>query len=122
VARNFPNSRRTITAPRKHYLWLWFLWLGGFYAVWAWLIFGHGQWPVAKARWPMALSMALGSCVVGSTPMGGGTVGFRCWCFFVVLGAPLGAFMVDLVGRKPTLLFVAVLCVGQFIWTCMTEH
>ena len=40
----------------------------------------------------------------------------------VALGAPLGAFMVDLVGRKPTLVFVAVLCVGQFVWTCYTER
>jgi hypothetical protein len=40
----------------------------------------------------------------------------------VALGAPLGAFMVDLIGRKPTLLFVAVLCVGQFLWTCYTER
>ena len=28
----------------------------------------------------------------------------------------------DLIGRKPTLLFVAVLCVGQFVWTCYTER
>jgi uncharacterized membrane protein YfcA len=40
----------------------------------------------------------------------------------VALGAPLGAFMVDLIGRKPTLFFVAVLCVGQFVWTCYTER
>jgi uncharacterized membrane protein YfcA len=40
----------------------------------------------------------------------------------VCLGAPLGAFMVDLIGRKPTLLFVAVLCVGQFVWTCYAER
>lgn len=35
----------------------------------------------------------------------------------VALGAPLGAIVVELVGRKPTLLVVACLCVGQFIWT-----
>ncbi len=40
----------------------------------------------------------------------------------VALGAPLGAFAVDLIGRKPTLLFVAVLCVGQFLWTCYAER
>ena len=39
----------------------------------------------------------------------------------VALGAPLGAFVVAYVGRKPTLLFVAVLCVGQFVWTCHSE-
>lgn len=40
----------------------------------------------------------------------------------VALGAPLGVFVVNVVGRKPTLLFVAVLCVGQFIWTCSIER
>jgi uncharacterized membrane protein YfcA len=40
----------------------------------------------------------------------------------VALGAPLGVFAVELVGRKPTLLFVAVLCVGQFVWTCWVER
>jgi hypothetical protein len=40
----------------------------------------------------------------------------------VALGAPLGVFMVELIGRKPTLLFVAVLCVGQFVWTCVAER
>lgn len=40
----------------------------------------------------------------------------------VCLGAPLGAFMVDLIGRKPTLIFVAILCVGQFGWTCYAER
>ena len=27
-----------------------------------------------------------------------------------------------MIGRKPTLLFVAVLCVGQFVWTCYAEQ
>lgn len=40
----------------------------------------------------------------------------------VCLGAPLGAFVVTLIGRKPTLFFVAILCVGQFAWTCYTER
>lgn len=40
----------------------------------------------------------------------------------VALGAPLGVLIVGLVGRKPTLLFVAVLCVGQYIWTCINER
>ena len=39
----------------------------------------------------------------------------------VAFGAPLGAFMVDLIGRKPTLMFVAILCVGQLVWTLHEE-
>ncbi len=40
----------------------------------------------------------------------------------VILGAPLGAFVVGLIGRRTTLLFVAVLCVVQFAWTCYHER
>ncbi|MFU2511518.1 sulfite exporter TauE/SafE family protein [Pseudoalteromonas sp. ASV78] len=40
----------------------------------------------------------------------------------VALGAPLGVFIVAKIGRKPTLLVVAALCVGQFIWTLFSEQ
>lgn len=40
----------------------------------------------------------------------------------VALGAPLGAFVVGFIGRRPTLLFVAVLCVMQFAWACYHER
>jgi hypothetical protein len=40
----------------------------------------------------------------------------------VALGAPLGAYVVDLIGRRPTLLFVAALCVAQFVWMCVAER
>ncbi len=39
----------------------------------------------------------------------------------VALGAPLGAFVVDRVGRAPTLIFVSILCIGQFVWTVSDE-
>lgn len=39
----------------------------------------------------------------------------------VALGAPLGAMMVNLLPRAPTLLFVSALCVGQFVWTIVQE-
>ena len=40
----------------------------------------------------------------------------------VALGAPMGVFVVNIVGRKPTLRFVAILCIGQFLWTCSTAR
>lgn len=40
----------------------------------------------------------------------------------VVLGAPLGAFVVGMIGRRTTLLFVAILCVAQFAWACYHER
>ena len=39
----------------------------------------------------------------------------------VALGAPLGAYIVALIGRKPTLFVVAFLCVLQFVWTIHSE-
>ncbi|WP_264193087.1 sulfite exporter TauE/SafE family protein [Microbulbifer aggregans] len=39
----------------------------------------------------------------------------------VALGAPLGVFVVGLIGRTPTLLAVALLCVVQFVWACVSE-
>ncbi|MCP5109372.1 MAG: sulfite exporter TauE/SafE family protein, partial [bacterium] len=38
------------------------------------------------------------------------------------LGAPLGAWMVQLLPRAPTLWLVSALCVGQFLWTCFHER
>jgi hypothetical protein len=40
----------------------------------------------------------------------------------VALGVPLGAFAVALIGRKPALIFLAVLCVTQFVSTCYAER
>lgn len=39
----------------------------------------------------------------------------------VALGAPLGVFIVEIIGRRPILSFVALLCIGQFVWTCTAE-
>jgi hypothetical protein len=39
----------------------------------------------------------------------------------VALGAPLGAFIVDKIGRTPTLFVVSLLCIGQFVWTMSNE-
>ena len=36
--------------------------------------------------------------------------------------APLGALAVRRIGRRPTLLVVSVLCVGQFLWTLYHER
>lgn len=101
--------RSHLARPRKHYLWIWFIWLACFYLVWAWLVFGRGNWPVAKAHWPMALSMALGSYVAGSTPMGGGTVGFPVLVLFFKMPATLGrdfSFAVQSIGMVSAAIFI----------------
>jgi uncharacterized membrane protein YfcA len=40
----------------------------------------------------------------------------------VALGAPFGALVVNRLGRRPTLFFVSLLCVGQFVWTLVHER
>jgi hypothetical protein len=40
----------------------------------------------------------------------------------VAVGAPLGAIIVELIPRKPTLLIVSALCIVQFVWTLVDER
>lgn len=99
----------TIRAPRKQYIWVWLLWLVAFYATWSWLVFGHDRWETAKAHWPIALAMAMGSYVAGSTPMGGGTVGFPILVLLFSLPATLGrdfSFAVQSIGMTSASIFI----------------
>ena len=54
----------------------WLVWLAGFYAVWISIVFVGNHWQTLVEHWGIALTMAIGSYAAGSTPMGGGTVGF----------------------------------------------
>ena len=65
----------TDARPAPKY-WIFLLWLAAFYLGWAALVQLGGYWDTVLAHWPIALSMAFGSYFAGSTPMGGGTVGF----------------------------------------------
>jgi uncharacterized membrane protein YfcA len=93
-------------APR---LWIWFLWLGLFYAVWSWIVFGGARWGDVVAHWPIALAMAAGSYVAGSTPMGGGTVGFPILVLLFDQPASLGrdfSFAVQSIGMTSASIFI----------------
>ena len=99
----------TIQAPRKQHLWVWFFWLVAFYGTWSWLVFGHGRWGVVVEHWPIALTMMLGSYVAGSTPMGGGTVGFPILVLLFELPATLGrdfSFAVQSIGMTSAAIFI----------------
>lgn len=101
-------SGSTLPAPGKN-LWPWLLWLTAFYSGWAWLTFGHGMWEETKAHWPMTVAMALGSYVAGSTPMGGGTVGFPVLVLLFGLPATLGrdfSFAVQSIGMTSATIFI----------------
>lgn len=104
-----PENAVTIQKPLKTYLWVWLLWLAGFYAAWLWLVIGLGYWPDAKEHWPIALAMALGSYAAGSTPMGGGTVGFPVLVLLFDMPASLGrdfSFAVQSIGMVSASIFI----------------
>lgn len=99
----------TIHPPLKQRLWIWLLWLAGFYAVWLYLVAGLGYWPTAVAHWPMAVAMAIGSYAAGSTPMGGGTVGFPVLVLLFELPASLGrdfSFAIQSIGMTSAAIFI----------------
>ena len=103
------SSTVTILPPRKQSLRVWFLWLAGFYATWLWLVVVRGGWEDAKAHWPIAVAMALGSYVAGSTPMGGGTVGFPVLVLLFDTPASLGrdfSFAVQSIGMTSASIFI----------------
>lgn len=99
----------SIRVERKRRLWIWLLWLAGFYSVWAWLVFGHDRWGVVTAHWPIAVAMTMGSYVAGSTPMGGGTVGFPILVLLFGLPATMGrdfSFAVQSIGMTSAGIFI----------------
>ncbi len=98
----------TPARPRPR-LWIWFTWLALFYSAWAALVFGQVGWATVTEHWPMALAMAFGSYVAGSTPMGGGSVGFPVLVLLFDLPATLGrdfSFAVQSIGMTSASIFI----------------
>ena len=76
--------------PKRRSLRPFYAWLALFYLAWLTLVLLGGYLATAIEHWPMALAMAAGSYVAGSTPMGGGTVGFPVLVLLMDLPATLG--------------------------------
>lgn len=90
------------------------IWLLLFYLGWLTLVLVGGYQSTVLAHWPMAAAMAAGSYVAGSTPMGGGTVGFPILVLLMDLPASLGrdfSFAIQSVGM--TSASVYILCSRQ---------
>ena len=87
------------------------------YVVWAWIVFAHpGRWEAVRSHWPIAIAMAFGSFIAGSTPLGGGSVGFPILVLMFGLPARLGrdfSFAAQSVGMVSASIFV--LARGQSI-------
>lgn len=65
-------------------------WAAGFLVVWLGLVSVGGHWGTVAQHWPIAAAMAAGSYFAGSTPMGGGTVGFPVLVLLFDMPASLG--------------------------------
>ncbi|MEZ5399885.1 MAG: sulfite exporter TauE/SafE family protein [Bryobacteraceae bacterium] len=87
----------------------WLGWVAAFYVVWAILTFGFGYWGHVKENWPIAAAMALGSYVAGSTPMGGGTVGFPVLVLLFDMPPSLGrnfGLLIQSIGMTSATIFI----------------
>ena len=91
-----------------------FAWLICFYAAWFWLVLSGGYLQTVFDHWPMAAAMAAGSYLAGSTPMGGGTVGFPVLVLLMDMPATLGrdfSFAIQAIGMTSASIFI--LCQRQ---------
>lgn len=91
-----------------------FAWLVLFYGAWLALVLFGGYLQTVLDHWPMAAAMTLGSYVAGSTPMGGGTVGFPVLVLLMDLPATLGrdfSFSIQAVGMTSASIYI--LCTRQ---------
>jgi uncharacterized protein len=73
-APTLPIAKRLVLSMWRMKAFL--IWLVAFYAVWLLIVSLGGYWGKVIAHWPIALAMSFGSSIAGSTPKGGGTVGF----------------------------------------------
>jgi len=90
-------------------LWIFLLWLAAFYGVWISLIVIGQHWHTLREHWGIAVAMFFGSYVAGSTPMGGGTVGFPILVLLFKQPATLGrdfSFAVQSIGMTSASIFI----------------
>lgn len=70
--------------------WPFIIWLAIFYTCWLTIVLAGGFWDEVRSHWPISAAMAAGSYFAGSTPMGGGTVGFPVLVLLFDMPASLG--------------------------------
>lgn len=90
------------------------VWLAVFYIAWLCVVTVGDHWDTLRQHWQIALAMAFGSYVAGSTPMGGGTVGFPILVLLFHEPASLGrdfSFAVQSIGMTSAGIFI--LCTRQ---------
>lgn len=97
-------------APARSRQWApWLVWAAGFLSVWAAIVTINGWEARVAAHWPISLAMALGSYVAGSTPMGGGTIGFPVLVLFFDQPADFGrqfSFLIQSIGMTSASIYI----------------
>ncbi|MEM9305635.1 MAG: sulfite exporter TauE/SafE family protein [Pseudomonadota bacterium] len=94
---------------RRSHLWPFFVWLFAFYAIWLGVVLLGQHGPALVEHWPIALAMMAGSYFAGSTPLGGGTVGFPILVLLMNEPATLGrdfSFAVQSIGMTSATIFI----------------
>ncbi|MDA0349286.1 MAG: sulfite exporter TauE/SafE family protein [Verrucomicrobia bacterium] len=87
----------------------WFIALAAFYCVWLVLVVTGNHWGTLADHWGISLAMALGSYAAGSTPMGGGTVGFPVLVLLFNEAPTLGrdfSFAIQSIGMTSASVFI----------------
>lgn len=85
------------------------VWVCVFCVGWFAMIQTQDLWDELRSHWPIALSMLFGSYVAGSTPMGGGTIGFPILVLLFDQPASLGrvfSFCIQSVGMTSASIFI----------------
>jgi uncharacterized protein len=101
---------------RMKRFWPWLAWLLCFYSTWLVIVIAGDHWQTVRHHHGIALAMAFGSYFAGSTPMGGGTVGFPVLVLWYDLPATLGrdfSFAVQSIGMTSASIFI--LCRRQHL-------
>jgi uncharacterized protein len=90
LARAFAGPSRRVLSAEGPLRGLFAVWLLVFYTAWLGIVVPAGLWPLVRAHWPIAVAMAGGSFVGGSSPVAGGTVGFPLLVYVFDHPASLG--------------------------------
>lgn len=99
-------------------------WAFWFICAWTFALVHFGLGPTVAEHWPIAAAMAAGSYIAGSTPMGGGTVGFPILVLLFDQPVSLGrnfAFLVQSVGMSSAAMLILCgrlpLVVRPLLWS-----